>query len=233
MDEAWALPSEKAVRIALRTQQILAHESGAINTIDPLGGSYFLENLTDQMEEEAYKYFDKIESLGGVISAIDKGFFQKEIADAAYKYQKEIEKKDRVIVGVNDYLLKNEDLSIPLLKMDPEGEVRQFQRLKKMRAERDNGKWEKSLEKLQAAAEGDENLMPYILDAAKAYATLGEICDTMRDVFGEYEDFKPTYLPLIPQGFIFKLREKSLLIIRWGKIYIFICSYPRLLDNKC
>jgi methylmalonyl-CoA mutase N-terminal domain/subunit len=188
MDEAWALPSEKAVRIALRTQQILAHESGAINTIDPLGGSYFLENLTDQMEEEAYKYFDKIESLGGVISAIDKGFFQKEIADAAYKYQKEIEKKDRVIVGVNDYLLKNEDLSIPLLKMDPEGEVRQFQRLKKMRAERDNGKWEKSLEKLQAAAEGDENLMPYILDAAKAYATLGEICDTMRDVFGEYEE---------------------------------------------
>jgi methylmalonyl-CoA mutase N-terminal domain/subunit len=188
MDEAWALPSEKAVRIALRTQQILAHESGAINTIDPLGGSYFLENLTDQMEEEAYKYFDKIESLGGVISAIDKGFFQKEIADAAYKYQKEIEKKDRVIVGVNDYLLKNEDLSIPLLKMDPEGEVRQFQRLKKMRAERDNGKWEKSLEKLRAAAEGDENLMPYILDAAKAYATLGEICDTMRDVFGEYEE---------------------------------------------
>jgi methylmalonyl-CoA mutase N-terminal domain/subunit len=188
MDEAWALPSEKAVRIALRTQQILAHESGTINTIDPLGGSYFLENLTDQMEEETYKYFDKIESLGGVIAAIDKGFFQKEIADAAYKYQKEIEKKDRVIVGVNDYLLKDEDLSIPLLKMDPEGEVRQFQRLKKMRAERDNGKWEKSLEKLRAAAEGDENLMPYILDAAKAYATLGEICDTMRDVFGEYEE---------------------------------------------
>ena len=188
MDEAWALPSEKAVRIALRTQQILAHESGAINTIDPLGGSYFLENLTDQMEEEAYKYFDKIESLGGVIAAIDKGFFQKEIADAAYKYQKEIEKKDRVIVGVNDYLLKDEGISIPLLKMDPEGEVRQFQRLKKLRAERDNGKWEKSLEKLQAAAEGDENLMPYILEAAKAYATLGEICDTMRDVFGEYEE---------------------------------------------
>ena len=188
MDEAWALPSEKAVRIALRTQQILAHESGAINTIDPLGGSYFLEDLTNQMEEETYKYFDKIESLGGVIAAIDKGFFQKEIADAAYKYQSEIEKKDRVIVGVNDYILKDEDLTIPLLHMDPEGEVRQLQRLKQIRAERDNNKWQKSLEKLQTAAEGDENLMPYILDAAKAQATLGEICDTMRNVFGEYEE---------------------------------------------
>lgn len=188
MDEAWALPSEKAVRIALRTQQILAHESGTINTIDPLGGSYFLENLTDQMEEETYKYFDKIDSLGGVIAAIDKGFFQKEIADAAYKYQSEIEKKDRVVVGVNDYILKDEDLTIPLLRMDPEGEARQLQRLKQIRTERDKNKWEQSLEKLKNASEGDENLMPYILDAAKAQATLGEICDTMREVFGEYEE---------------------------------------------
>ncbi|WP_455392948.1 acyl-CoA mutase large subunit family protein [[Eubacterium] cellulosolvens] len=188
MDEAWALPSEKAVRVALRTQQILAHESGAINTIDPLGGSYFLESLTDHMEEETYKYFDKIESLGGVLAAIDKGFFQKEIADAAYKYQHEIEQKDRVIVGVNDYVLKGEKLTIPILEMDPEGEQRQFERLKKLRQERDQAKWEKTLAALTKAAEGDENLMPYILDAARAYATLGEICDAMREVFGEYEE---------------------------------------------
>ena len=188
MDEAWALPSEKAVRIALRTQQILAHESGAVNTIDPLGGSYFVECLTEQMEDEAYKYFDKIESLGGVLEAIDKGFFQREIADAAYKYQKEIEDKDRVIVGVNDFVLKGEKLTIPILDMDPEGEVRQFNRLKKLREERDHNKWETTLDKLRTAAESDENLMPYILDAAKAYATLGEICDVMRDVFGEYEE---------------------------------------------
>jgi methylmalonyl-CoA mutase N-terminal domain/subunit len=188
MDEAWALPSEKAVRIALRTQQILAHESGAVNTIDPLGGSYFVECLTEQMEDETYKYFDKIESLGGVLSAIDKGFFQREIADAAYKYQKEIEDKDRVIVGVNDLVLKGEKLSIPILEMDPEGEIRQFNRLKKLREERDHNKWESSLDKLRTAAEGTENLMPYILDAAKANATLGEICDVMREVFGEYEE---------------------------------------------
>jgi methylmalonyl-CoA mutase N-terminal domain/subunit len=188
MDEAWALPSEKAARIALRTQQILAHESGAVNTIDPLGGSYFLESLTDQMEEDAYKYFDKIESLGGVVKAIDKGFFQKEIADAAYKYQHEIEEKERVIVGINDYVLKDEKLSIPILEMDPKGEKRQFERLKKLRETRDRTKWETTLDKLRTAAEGDENLMPYILNAAKADATLGEICDVMRDVFGEYEE---------------------------------------------
>jgi methylmalonyl-CoA mutase N-terminal domain/subunit len=188
MDEAWALPSEKAVRIALRTQQILAHESGTVNTIDPLGGSYFVENLTDQMEEETYKYFDRIESLGGVLKAIDKGFFQKEIADAAYRYQSEIEKKDRTIVGINDYILKGEKLSIPLLQMDPEGEKRQLQRLKQLRTDRDQGKCAHALEKLRRAAEGDENTMPHILEAAKTYATLGEICDVMREVFGEYEE---------------------------------------------
>ena len=192
MDEAWALPSEKAVRIALRTQQILAHESGVINTIDPFGGAYYVESLTDQMEEEAYKYFDRIESLGGVIPAIEKGFFQKEIADAAYRYQQEIEKKERVVVGVNDYMLKNENLTIPILEMDPEGERRQFERLKNLRNDRDQGKWEKALDRLRKAAEAEENLMPYILDAANAYGTLGEICDVMREVFGEYEE-PPTF----------------------------------------
>jgi len=192
MDEAWALPSEKAVRIALRTQQILAHESGVINTIDPFGGSYFVESLTDQMEDETYKYFDRIESLGGVIPAIEKGFFQKEIADAAYRYQKEIESKERTIIGVNDFHLKDEELSIPILEMDPVGEQRQLDRLKKLREERNSSKMEKTLDDLRKAAEGDENLMPYILEASKAYATLGEISDTMREVFGEYEE-PPTF----------------------------------------
>jgi len=192
MDEAWALPSDKAVRIALRTQQILAQESGVINTIDPLGGSYFVETLTDQMEEDAYKYFDRIESLGGVIPAIDKGFFQKEIADAAYKYQHEIEKNERTIVGINDYVLKDEELTIPILEMDPEGEKRQFERLKSIRTNRDKVRYEQALDKLKNAAEGEENLMPYIMDAAKAYATLGEICDVLREVFGEYEE-PPTF----------------------------------------
>jgi methylmalonyl-CoA mutase N-terminal domain/subunit len=192
MDEAWALPSEKAVRIALRTQQILVHESGVINTIDPLGGSYFVEALTDEMEEQTYKYFDKIESLGGVIPAIDKGFFQREIADAAYKYQKQIEDKNRTIVGVNDYILKDEELTIPILKMDPEGEKRQLARLKKMREDRDQSKYEQTLDRLRKAAEGEENLMPFIIDAAKAKATLGEICDAMREIFGEYEE-PPTF----------------------------------------
>ncbi len=188
MDEAWALPSENAVRIALRTQQILAHESGIINTIDPLGGSYFVESLTDQMEEETYKYFDRIDSLGGVLAAIDKGFFQKEIADAAYRYQNEIEEKQRTIVGINDFILKGEKLTIPILRMDPEGEQRQIDRLKELRQTRDQAKCNTALEKLRKAAEGDENLMPYILESAKAYSTLGEICDAMREVFGEYEE---------------------------------------------
>jgi methylmalonyl-CoA mutase N-terminal domain/subunit len=188
MDEAWALPSEKAVRIALRTQQIIAHESGVVNSIDPVGGSYLLEYLTDQMEEETYKYFDKIESLGGVIPAIEKGFFQKEIADAAYRYQREIENRDRTIVGVNDYELKDEKLTIPILIMDPKGEKRQLLRLKKLRQDRDNQKFEKALDQLRKAAEGSENLMPHIFNASNAYATLGEICDVMREVFGEYEE---------------------------------------------
>jgi methylmalonyl-CoA mutase N-terminal domain/subunit len=191
MDEALALPSEKAVRIALRTQQILAHESGVANTIDPLGGSYFIEALTNQMEEECYKYFDKIDALGGVVSAIEKGFFQKEIANAAYRYQKEIEEKRRTLVGVNDYAL-DEHLRIELLKMDPEGEKRQISRLRELRAKRDNKKARELLDTLKSKAEGQENLMPYIIDCVKAYCTLGEIAGVFREVFGEYKE-EPIY----------------------------------------
>jgi methylmalonyl-CoA mutase N-terminal domain/subunit len=187
MDEALALPSEKAVRIALRTQQILAHESGAANTIDPLAGSYLVEYLTDKMEEEVYRYFDRIDALGGVIPAIETGFFQEEIAKSAYRYQKEIDSKRRIIVGVNDFITQ-EPTSIKLLKMDVEGEKRHLARLKRLRKERDQRETERSLERLRRGAEGDENLMPLILDAVKTYATLGEICGVLREVFGEYEE---------------------------------------------
>jgi len=187
MDEALALPSEKAVRIALRTQQIIAEESGVTSTADPLGGSYYIEWLTDKMEEETYKYFDRVEKLGGVIPAIEKGFFQREIAEAAYKYQKEIDENKRIIVGVNKYKM-DEPIEIPILKMDEKGEERQINRLKKLRNDRDKTKFEKNLNKLRKAAEGDENLMPYILDCVHSYATLGETCGVLREVFGEYKE---------------------------------------------
>ncbi|RLF34716.1 MAG: methylmalonyl-CoA mutase [Thermoplasmata archaeon] len=187
MDEALALPSEKAVRIALRTQQIIAEESGVTNTVDPLGGSYYIEWLTDKMEEECYKYWDRIEQLGGVLPAIEKGFFQREIAKSAYKYQKEIDEKKRIIVGVNKYQL-DEPIEIPILKMDEKGEERQINRLKKLRKERNNQKVERNLKRLRKAAEGDKNLMPFILDCVHSYATLGETCQVLRDVFGEYKE---------------------------------------------
>ena len=187
MDEALALPSEKAVRIALRTQQIIAEESGVTHTVDPLGGSYYIEWLTDHMEEETYKYWDKVERLGGVLPAIEKGFYQREIAHAAYKYQKEIEEKKRIVVGVNEYEL-DEPIDIPLLKMDEKGEERQIHRLKKLRKDRNNQKMKRNLDRLQKAAEGEENMMPYILDCVHSYATLGETCQVLRDVFGEYEE---------------------------------------------
>jgi methylmalonyl-CoA mutase N-terminal domain/subunit len=187
MDEALALPSEKAVKIALRTQQILAHESGVTNTMDPLAGSYFVEYMTDYMEEETFKYFDKIEAMGGVLKGIEKGFFQQEIANSAYRYQTEIEKKERIIVGVNEFTEEGE-IDIPLLKMDPEGERRQVERLQRLRSDRDPAKYEKALSELGRAAEGDENLMPYILKAVRVPATLGETCDVLREVFGEYDE---------------------------------------------
>ena len=188
MDEAWALPSEKAVRIALRTQQIIAHESGITNTIDPVGGSFFIEQLTDEMEEGAYRYFDKIDKLGGVVPAIEKGFFQQEIADAAYRYQKEIESKDRIIVGVNDYKMAEDEIRIPLLKIEKRIETTQLRRLRSTRKNRDSKKVKALLEGLKRAAEGKDNLMPHFLHCVQAYATIGEICGVLREVWGEYEE---------------------------------------------
>ena len=187
MDEALALPSEKAVQIALRTQQIIAHESGVANVADPLGGSYYLEWLTDDMERQSRDYFDRIESLGGVVSAIEKGFFQKEIAAAAYKYQQEIDNNERTVVGVNEFT-SNEPVEIPILEMDPEGFERQCRRLKSLRSSRNKARHEASLTAIEKAAEGDDNLMPHFIEAAKAKATLGEMCDVLRGVFGEYRE---------------------------------------------
>jgi methylmalonyl-CoA mutase N-terminal domain/subunit len=188
MDEALALPTEKAATIALRTQQIIAYESGATNTIDPFGGSYFIEYLTEQMEEETYSYFDRIEKLGGVLPAIRKGFFQQEIAKAAYQYQKQIDDNKRVIVGVNKFTT-DEEIPIPLLKVNPELEEKQVKRLQTLRKERDNSKVDASLRTLEKAAEtNDVNLMQPIFDAVKHYATLGETCQVLRDVYGEYKE---------------------------------------------
>jgi methylmalonyl-CoA mutase N-terminal domain/subunit len=187
MDEALALPSEAAVRVALRTQQIIAHESGVTNTIDPLGGSYFVEALTDQMEAEAWDYFARIEALGGVLPAIETGFFQQEIADAAYRHQRELDRKERIVVGVNDFAT-DEPLEIPILQMDPQGYEIQCARLAQVRAERDNPVVGQRLSALRQAAQGQDNLMPFIIDAVKAYATLQEMMDVFREVFGEYEE---------------------------------------------
>jgi len=187
MDEALALPSEKAVHVALRTQQIIAHESGVANTVDPLAGSYFIESLTNRMEAQVYDYFAKIEALGGVIPAIEAGFFQREIAEAAFRYQREIDADQRVIVGVNDYAI-DEPLTIPLLEMDPDGERRQMERLNRVRRERDNQAVEERLAALEDAARSDANLMYPILDAVRVYATMGEIMGVFRRVFGEYRE---------------------------------------------
>jgi len=187
MDEALALPSEKAARLALRTQQVIAHESGVANTIDPLGGSFLAEALTKETEEEAYAYFHRIEDLGGVIPAIESGFFQREIAEASYRYQREIDSRERIIVGVNEYVL-DEPLEIPILQTDPQGEQRQVERLRRLRRERDNRETTRCLKALEKACRDQENVMPYLVDAVNAYCTLGEVCDVMRDVFGAYQE---------------------------------------------
>ena len=187
MDEALALPSEKAARLALRTQQVIAHESGVANAIDPLGGSFFTEALTKESEEEAYAYFHRIEDLGGVIPAIESGFFQREIAEASYRYQREIDRRERVIVGVNEYVL-DEPLEIPILQMDAQGEQRQVERLSRLRRERDNREAARCLKAVEKACRDEENVMPYLVDAVNACCTLGEICDVMRDVFGAYTE---------------------------------------------
>ncbi len=187
MDEAMALPSEKAARLALRTQQVIAHESGVANAVDPLGGSFFLESLTKETEDEAYSYFNKIDDMGGVLPAIESGYLQREIADAAFRYQREIDLDQRVIVGVNHFRT-DEDVEIPILEMDPQGERRQIERLKKIRRERDNREAARCLKALESACRGQQNVMPYLLDAVSAYCTLSEICNVMREVFGVYQE---------------------------------------------
>ncbi len=188
MDETLALPSEKAVKIALRTQQILAYETGVPHTIDPLAGSYFVENLTNKMEQGAEEYFRKIEELGGVIPAIEKGFFQREIAEAAYRYQLEIENNDRYIVGVNAFKDKDEKIEIPLLQISPEVEKEQIKRLQELKRNRDNKKVTALLKELKQAAIENKNLVPVIIEAAKEYATVGEMVNTLKEVFGEYQE---------------------------------------------
>ncbi|MBU1671552.1 MAG: methylmalonyl-CoA mutase family protein [Actinobacteria bacterium] len=192
MDEVLALPSEKAAEIALRTQQVIAYETGVANTADPLGGSYFVEYLTDRLERQALEYFAEIEAEGGVLQAIDRGYFQRRIADAAYRYQMEIEKGERVIVGVNRFAHEGESIDIELLKIDPLVEREQVESLRKVRSERDQGKVDEALTGLKGRAEGTDNLMPAILDSVRAHATLGEIVGVMKGVFGEYRE-KPIY----------------------------------------
>ncbi|GIU95283.1 MAG: methylmalonyl-CoA mutase [Gaiellaceae bacterium] len=187
-DEALALPTEDAVRIALRTQQVIAHESGVVNTIDPLGGSWYLEHLTNELEAQAYAYFERIDALGGVIPAIEQNFFQREIAEASYRYQSEVESGKRVIVGVNRYQLE-EERPIPILKIDPALEQKQIERLRGVRARRDAAAVERRLVALkEAAAREDVNLMPLIIEAARDDVTLGEMCDALREVWGVWRE---------------------------------------------
>jgi methylmalonyl-CoA mutase N-terminal domain/subunit len=187
MDEALALPSESAVTIALRTQQVIAEESGVANTVDPLGGSFFVEAQTDRIEAQAYDYFRRIEELGGVLPAIDKGFFQSEISDSAYRYQREIDAGVRRIVGVNAYD-DTKPVTIPILEMDPAGYARQADRLKQVRRDRDRGRVGQALDRLRLACQGAENTMPFIIEAVRSYATLGEVIGVMKEVFGVYEE---------------------------------------------
>jgi methylmalonyl-CoA mutase N-terminal domain/subunit len=187
MDEVLALPTDRAARIALRTQQMLAYESGAANTVDPLGGSYFIEALTDEMERQAEAYFKRVDEIGGVIPAIEAGFFQKEIADAAFRYQQELEDKRRLVVGINEFLVDDEP-PIDILRIDPKLESQQSARVQEVRRKRDAAKCSKALGDLGKAAAGTENLMPYILDAVRAYATEGEIMQTLIGVFGLYTE---------------------------------------------
>jgi methylmalonyl-CoA mutase, N-terminal domain len=186
-DEALALPTEDAVRIALRTQQVIAHETGAVNTIDPLGGSYYLEDLTNRLEAEAYDYFDRIEKLGGVVAAIKENFFQREIADASFRYQHELEQKQRIVVGVNRYQLEDEP-EIEILRIDPALEEKQIARVRALRDRRDSAAVERALTRIKSAASDNTNLMPPLVGAAKVYATMGEMCDALREVWGVWRE---------------------------------------------
>jgi methylmalonyl-CoA mutase N-terminal domain/subunit len=186
LDEAWALPTEFAATLALRTQQILAHETGVANTVDPFGGSYFVETLTNQMENGAEKYIRKIDELGGMIEAIEKGYPQREIADASYRYQVSVDRKEKIIVGVNEF--RGEEQPLDVLRIDESVREQQSARLRTLRSERSKDDVARQLAALRSAAQGTENLMPHIYAAVKAYATLGEICDALRDVFGTHEE---------------------------------------------
>lgn len=188
MDETLALPSEKAVKIALRTQQLLAYETGVINTVDPLGGSYFVESLTDKMEAEAEKIFEEIDSFGGVIPAIEAGYFQKEIADSAYRYQLELERKEKFMVGINEFVEEAGEVDIPILQISPEVEKNQRERLSHLKLTRDNAKVEESIQKIRAAGTSGVNLMPLFIEAAENYVTLGEMIDALKEPFGIYEE---------------------------------------------
>jgi len=186
LDEAWALPTEFAATIALRTQQIIAHESGVANTVDPFGGSYFVETLTNEVERGAWDYVRKIDAIGGMVPAIERGFPQREIAEASYRYQRELDKKEKIMVGVNDFI--SEEKPLEILQIDEAVAHRQADRLRKLRADRSTDEVARRLNNLRTAAKGKDNLMPAIYEAVKSYATLGEICDALRDVFGTYEE---------------------------------------------
>jgi methylmalonyl-CoA mutase N-terminal domain/subunit len=186
-DEALALPAENAVRLALRTQQVIALETGVVNTIDPLGGSYFLEDLTSRLEAEAYDYFERIRTLGGVVPAIKENFFQREIADASFRYQSELEAKQRVIVGVNRYHSADEP-DLEILRIDPALEDQQVARVRSLRERRDSAAAEAALARLGEGAAGDENLMPLIIECARANLTMGEMCDVLREKWGVWRE---------------------------------------------
>jgi methylmalonyl-CoA mutase N-terminal domain/subunit len=186
LDEALALPTEEAVTIALRTQQVIAHETGVVNTVDPLGGSYFVEKLTNDIEAEALDYFRKIDAMGGMVAAIERGFPQREIQEASFQFQKAVERKEKVIVGVNEYVM--EETPVPILYIDEAVQSEQLAAVAALKQRRDDGRVRQALQALRAAAQGTDNLMPPILEAAAAYATLGEMCDALREVWGEYEE---------------------------------------------
>jgi len=189
-DEALALPTERAALIALRTQQVIAHETGVTNTVDPLGGSYFIEKLTTELEEEAWEYFRRIDAMGGMVEAIEAGFPQKEIQESAYQYQRAVERGKKVIVGVNEYQMEGDDLGEPnILQIDESVAELQAERLRRLRAERDNTAAQRALDALRRGAEDPrENTMPLLIDCARADCTLGEMCDALRPIFGEYQE---------------------------------------------
>jgi len=192
MDETLALPSEKAALIAMRTQQILAHETGVADVVDPFAGSYFIEHMTDWMEKECFAYFDQIEKEGGVLAGIESGYFQKEIARSAFHYQQAVETKDEIIVGINEFVMPDQKIEIPVLKIGREVEDRQKKSLAEVRARRDQSQVDKALQQLRKAAENKENMMPHLVEAVKTYATLGEMCEVLKAVHGEYRE--PVYV---------------------------------------